>query len=59
LGVKKKRAPWGKLPPLLQFKLGISVRNIVSKRKNLKTRLQEGRVKKPEPFLALLALFEI
>jgi hypothetical protein len=22
-------------------------------------RLQEGRVKKPEPFLALLALFEI
>jgi hypothetical protein len=26
---------------LLQFKLGISVRNIVSKRKNLKTRFQE------------------
>jgi hypothetical protein len=41
LGVKKKRGPWGKLPPLLQFKLGISVRNIVSKRKNLKTRFQE------------------
>ena len=41
LDVKKKGGPVRKLTPLFQFKLGISIRNIVSKRKNLKTRFRK------------------